>query len=216
MKGKYIRELCLPASPLTVAGLYALPASTTALESNPKNRPRRTAVRDKPLRLATCLDRSVAASGAIASTVSPRLPWRKLLSPTERLPLVERPRRRAAPAVASGYHTQSRVMAARGGKRTYEMADLDRGAAGDPTTARLSFDRAKLIALSASSPPRGPELALEMFSGAIRWDGYRRAALSPHAQSRDLIDHHLTSNAPQRCPPRNQYKVICLQVFRRL
>jgi hypothetical protein len=50
---------------------YALPASTTALESNPKNRPRRTAVRDKPVRLATCLDRSVAASGAITEIV----PW---------------------------------------------------------------------------------------------------------------------------------------------
>jgi hypothetical protein len=33
-----------------------------------------------PVRLATCLDRSVAASGAIASTVTPCLPWRKLLS----------------------------------------------------------------------------------------------------------------------------------------
>jgi hypothetical protein len=31
------------------------------------------------------------ASGAIASTVSPCLPWRKLLSLTERLPLVEAP-----------------------------------------------------------------------------------------------------------------------------
>ncbi len=43
-----------------------------------------------PGRLATCLDRSAAASGAIASMVSPCLPWRKLLSLTERLPLVER------------------------------------------------------------------------------------------------------------------------------
>jgi hypothetical protein len=37
-----------------------------------------------PIRLATCLDRSVAASGAIAWMVSPCLPWRKLLSPAER------------------------------------------------------------------------------------------------------------------------------------
>ena len=49
-----------------------------------------------PVRLATCLDRSAAASGAIASTVSSCLPRRKLLSLMKRLALVERPRRRAA------------------------------------------------------------------------------------------------------------------------
>ena len=49
-----------------------------------------------PIRLATCLDRSAAASGAIASTVSPRFPSHKLLSPAQRLLLVERPRRGAA------------------------------------------------------------------------------------------------------------------------
>ena len=42
-----------------------------------------------PIRLATCLDRSVAASGAIASTVSPCLPWRKRLALPERPALVE-------------------------------------------------------------------------------------------------------------------------------
>jgi hypothetical protein len=46
VKWKYIRELCLSARQLSLAGLTALPASTTALESNPKNRPRRTAVGD--------------------------------------------------------------------------------------------------------------------------------------------------------------------------
>jgi hypothetical protein len=63
---------------------YALPASTTAVGKQPKepsktNRSKGIIV--DPVRLATCLDRSVAASGAIASTVSPCLPWRKLLSP---------------------------------------------------------------------------------------------------------------------------------------
>ena len=86
----------LTSQPANLSRTYALPASTTAMESNPKNRPRRTAVRDKPIRLATCLDRSAAASGAIASTVPPCLPRGKLLSPAERLALVERPRRRAA------------------------------------------------------------------------------------------------------------------------
>jgi hypothetical protein len=43
-----------------------------------------------PIRLATCLDRSASASGAIASMVSACLPWRKLLSPAERrAPMVE-------------------------------------------------------------------------------------------------------------------------------
>ena len=44
-----------------------------------------------PIRLATCLDRSAAASGAIASMRSPCLPRRKLLSPAERLAPVEPP-----------------------------------------------------------------------------------------------------------------------------
>jgi hypothetical protein len=50
-------------------------------------------VQDEPqsIRLATCLDRSAAASGATACTVSPRLPWRKLLSLAERLAMVEPP-----------------------------------------------------------------------------------------------------------------------------
>jgi hypothetical protein len=81
----------LTSAPANLGSTYALPASTTALESNPKNRPRRTEVRDKPVRLATCLDRSVAASGAIASTVSPCLPWRKLPPLTERLAVDEPP-----------------------------------------------------------------------------------------------------------------------------
>jgi hypothetical protein len=59
----------LTSQPANLSRTYALPASTTAMESNPKNRPRRTAVRDKPIRLATCLDRSRAASGAIALTL---------------------------------------------------------------------------------------------------------------------------------------------------
>ena len=64
-------------SPAHLAATCALPASTTATEIIQSN------VQDEPqsVRLATCLDRSVAASGAIASTVSPCFPWRKLLSP---------------------------------------------------------------------------------------------------------------------------------------
>jgi hypothetical protein len=50
-----------------------------------------TAVKDTPVRLATCLDRSAAASGATASRVSPRLPWGKLLSLAERLAAHRRP-----------------------------------------------------------------------------------------------------------------------------
>jgi hypothetical protein len=52
---------------------YALPASTTATESNPKN-PSKTN-RSKgivdPVRPATCLDRSVTASGAICADATP-------------------------------------------------------------------------------------------------------------------------------------------------
>jgi hypothetical protein len=68
---------------------YALPASTTATESNPKN-PSKTN-RSKgivdPVRPATCLDRSVAASGAIALTLLLATLGGKLLSP-ERLALL--------------------------------------------------------------------------------------------------------------------------------
>jgi hypothetical protein len=38
----------LTSQPANLSRTYALPASTTALESNPKNRPRRTAVRTSP------------------------------------------------------------------------------------------------------------------------------------------------------------------------
>jgi hypothetical protein len=77
---------CTPSR--TCALLTSTTATTVILSS----------VQDDPqsIRLATCLDRSAAASGAIASMVSPCLPWRKLLSLTERLTLLERPRRRAA------------------------------------------------------------------------------------------------------------------------
>ena len=71
----------------------ALPTYTTAMSvilSNAQDEP-------QSIRLATCLDRSVAASGAIASMVSPCFPWRKLVPPAERLALVERPRRRTGP-----------------------------------------------------------------------------------------------------------------------
>ena len=50
----------LAARQLIFSRTYALPASTTAMENNPKNRPRRTAVRNLPIRLTTCLDRSAA------------------------------------------------------------------------------------------------------------------------------------------------------------
>ena len=93
-----VGSLTLVGPPAHLAATCALPTSTTATAVILSN------VQDEPqsIRLATCLDRSAAASGAIASTVSPCLPWRKLLPLTERLPpaerlaLVERPRRRAA------------------------------------------------------------------------------------------------------------------------
>jgi hypothetical protein len=71
--------LPLRAAPAHLAAIYALPTSTTATAVILSN------VQDEPqsIRLATCLDRSAAASGAIASTVSPCLPWRKLLSLAE-------------------------------------------------------------------------------------------------------------------------------------
>jgi hypothetical protein len=43
-----------------------------------------------PIRLATCLDRSVAASGASALTLLQALLGSKRLPPAKRLPLVER------------------------------------------------------------------------------------------------------------------------------
>ena len=63
----------------------ALPTSTTATTVIPSN----VQAEPQSIRLATCLDRSAAASGAIASMVSPCFPWRKLLPLTERLALVE-------------------------------------------------------------------------------------------------------------------------------
>ena len=75
------------AAAYNLAATCALPTSTTATTVTI------TSVQDEPqsIRLATCLDRSVAASGAIASTVSPCLPWRKLLSRGDRLPVLEAP-----------------------------------------------------------------------------------------------------------------------------
>jgi hypothetical protein len=75
-----------------LAATCALPTFTTATAVILSN------VQDEPqsIRLATCLDRGVVASGAIALMVSPCLPWRKRLSlteplsPAERLALVER------------------------------------------------------------------------------------------------------------------------------
>ena len=96
MKREHQPGALLTIPPAKLSRTCALPASTTAIRSNPKNRPRRTAVRDKPVRLATCLDRSAAASGAIASTLPPCLPWRKLLSLAERLALARAAQRRAA------------------------------------------------------------------------------------------------------------------------
>ena len=91
VKWKYIRELCLPARQLILAGLtlYRLllprrkPIQRTAQDETAVHPP------------CDCLDRSAAASGAIASTVSPCTPWRKLLKPAERLAKVERRRRRS-------------------------------------------------------------------------------------------------------------------------
>ena len=71
-----VGSLTLSGPPAHLAATCALPTSTTATVVILSN------VQDEPqsIRLATCLDRSAAASGAIASTVSPCLPWRKLLS----------------------------------------------------------------------------------------------------------------------------------------
>jgi hypothetical protein len=93
-----VGSLTLGGPPAHLAATCALPTSTTATAVILSN------VQDEPqsIRLATCFDRSAAASGAIASTVSPCLPPRKRLALAERLPvadrlaLAERPRRRAA------------------------------------------------------------------------------------------------------------------------
>ena len=63
-----------------------------------------------PIRLATCLDRSVAASGAIASMVSSCSPRRKLLALAERLGAGRAPAASGAPgagraAGAGSHHT---------------------------------------------------------------------------------------------------------------
>jgi hypothetical protein len=51
-------------------------------------------------------------------------------------------------------------MSQKGGKRTSEMADPECGAAGDATTARLGFDRAKLIAIPCARKEHpGPRAA---------------------------------------------------------
>ena len=88
MKGEHQPGALPKIPPDNRSRTYALPASTIALERNPKNRPRRTAVRDKPIRLATCLDRSAAASGAIAPTLLLATLGGKRPPPAERLPLV--------------------------------------------------------------------------------------------------------------------------------
>jgi hypothetical protein len=67
-------ELYPCGPPAHLAAPCALPTSTTVTTVVLSN------VQDKPqsIRLATCLDRSAVASGAIAYMVSPGLPWRKL------------------------------------------------------------------------------------------------------------------------------------------
>jgi hypothetical protein len=86
--------------PAWLSRTCVLPTSTTAtvaIHSNAQDEPQSrrpvslTLTGTPAIRLATCLDRSVAASGAITSTVSPCFPWRKLLSLAERLARVERP-----------------------------------------------------------------------------------------------------------------------------
>ena len=73
------------------------------MKSNPKNRPRRTAVRGiivDPVSLAPCLDRSAAASGALPRPYRPAFPGATpvagALPPAECLEVVERPRRRGS------------------------------------------------------------------------------------------------------------------------
>jgi hypothetical protein len=95
VKGKHQLGALPLAGPAHLAATCALPTSTTATVEILSN------VQDQPqsIRLATCLDRSVAASGAIAWMVSPCPPWRKRLAlaeplpPAERLALDEPPRR---------------------------------------------------------------------------------------------------------------------------
>ena len=98
MKGEHQPGALPIARQLILAGLtlywLLLPRWKQSKEPPKTNRSKGIIV--DPVRLATCLDRSVAASGAIAFTVSPCLPWRKRLSLTERVARVERPQRRAA------------------------------------------------------------------------------------------------------------------------
>jgi len=157
-----VGSITLGGPPAHLAATCALPTSTTATGSNPSS------TQDEPqsIRLATCLDRSAAASGAIASTVSPCFRWRKLLSLAERLAvaerlgLVERPSRRAAHRAEASRRGLSplgdrwaglgeRSKAVSEALRT--VARLGRGAGGRAT--RPSW---KTIGSGpASGPPRG-------------------------------------------------------------
>ena len=96
-----VGSLTLWRSSAHLAATYALPTSTTATAVI------LSSVQDEPqsIRLATCLDRSAAASGAIASTVSPRLPRRKRLARAKRLARVELPppAKRVAPAEGGSF-----------------------------------------------------------------------------------------------------------------
>ena len=85
-----------------------------------------------PIRLATCLDRSVAASGATASMVSPCFPWRKLLSLTERLPAGRAARGRAAHLAGASHRTGLSPSGDRWRAWASDKAELedDRGRAG--------------------------------------------------------------------------------------
>jgi hypothetical protein len=83
VKWKYTREPCLPACQLTLAGLTLyrslLPRGKQPKEPSKTNRSKGQA--RSPCNMPRSGPRG---SGAIASTVSPRLPWRKRLSRAER------------------------------------------------------------------------------------------------------------------------------------
>jgi hypothetical protein len=114
-----------------------------------------------PIRLATCLDRSAAASGASASMVSPCLPWRKLPSLTERLAIVERPPAsggssgRSEPS--SGLEPLRRRWQVWASGEAVNEGSEDRGEAWASDKAELEDDRGRLI--EAAGKTQSPVMA---------------------------------------------------------
>ena len=141
------------------------------------------------IRLATCLDRNVAASGAIAATVSPCLPWRKHLALAERLPPAEHPGAgRAAPASggpsgrsepSKGLEPFRRPPAAGLGERSKAISEALRTVARHGPGKQRSSDkagagrrswRARSVPPGGLGRPRGPSSQARVHGG--RWCGF--------------------------------------------